>query len=109
MPLQSSGPRYGLFATFENGVGSFVDALSKKLPREPFAEIRGSPSWNKTGVWRLSLQDGNVIEAEGVILAVPSVVASTSCETVDPILAHLLAQTPYGDVATVNVAVRRIG
>lgn len=104
----SSGPRYGLFATFENGVGSFVDALSKKLPSGTFrGNSRVTQLEQNGGTWRLSLQDGNVIEAEGVILAVPSAVASTLLRGVDPILAHLLAQTPYGDVATVNVGVRR--
>lgn len=104
----SSGPRYGLFATFEKGVGSFVDALYKKIAPGTF---RGNTTVTHLeqirDVWRLRLQDGNVMEAEAVILAVPSVVAAKLLEESDPPLARLLAQTPYSDVATVNVAVRR--
>ena len=104
----TSGPRYGLFASFENGVGSFVEALSQRLPPGTYkgnaSVVRVS---HTNGVWQLRLADGSVVEADGVILAVPSVVASGLLKTVDPALSHLLAQTPYNDVATVNVAVRR--
>lgn len=104
----TSGPRYGLFASFENGVGSFVETLAQRLPPGTY---RGNSSVThlsrSEGVWRLALADGSVVEAEGVILAVPSIVAATLLKSVDPILAGLLAQTPYNDVATVNVAVRR--
>lgn len=103
-----SGPRYGLFATFEKGVGSFVDRIYQNLPSGTY---RGNCTVSKLeqtgGPWRLTLNDGEVLEAEGVILAVPSPAASTLLRGVDPALADLLAQTPYGDVATVNVGVRR--
>ncbi len=104
----ASGPRYGLFATFEKGVGSFVDALFKKLPPESFRGNTTVTQLEQTeGHWRLKLGDGSVIEADAVILAVPSVVAAKLVGQLDPGLADLLAQTPYNDVATVNVAVRR--
>lgn len=103
-----SGPRYGLFATFEKGVGSFVDALSKKLLPGTFRGNTTVTHLEQTSdAWRLRLQDGNVMEADAVILAVPSVVAAKLLGELDPPLARLLAQTPYSDVATVNVAVRR--
>lgn len=104
----TSGPRYGLFATFEKGIGSFVETLAQRLPPGTY---RGNSTVahlsQSEGVWRLFLADGSLVEADGVILAVPSVVAAGLLKSVDPILAGLLAQTPYNDVATVNVAVRR--
>lgn len=103
-----SGPRYGLFASFEGGVGSLVQALLNRLPAETVVGKTVVRSVDKTrGGWRFIVNDGAVVEADGAILAVPSIVAAALLKSVDPIVSNLLAQTPYGDVATLNVAVRR--
>ncbi|MBK8576022.1 MAG: protoporphyrinogen oxidase [Elusimicrobia bacterium] len=117
-----SGARYGLFASFEGGVGSFVQTLYQQFPTGTYHGETHVQGIEKIGErWRLTCKQGPFhplekggeggfdvsFEADGLILAVPSAVASTLLKSVDPTLSTLLAQTPYGDVATVNVAVRR--
>lgn len=107
-PVQgTSGPRYGLFAAFENGVQSFLDAILQKLPKECY--VGNSPVTyleSQGEKWRVGIGSGESWEADAVILAVPAPVAAGLMNRLDSRIASLLAQTPYGDVATVNVAVR---
>jgi oxygen-dependent protoporphyrinogen oxidase len=108
-PLQgTSGPRYGLFAAFEKGVGSFLEAILQKLPAGTYVGNSRVTHLERSGSgWLLKCNGGDTFEADGVLLAVPSPVAAGLMGKLDGRVASLLSQTPYGDVATVNVAVRR--
>jgi oxygen-dependent protoporphyrinogen oxidase len=106
--VAASGPRYGLFAAFEGGVGSLVEALVNRLPKGTYqGDTRVSRLERNAGGWVLSFNGGKTLEADAVVLAVPATVAADLLASVDRPTERLLLQIPYADVATVNVAVRR--
>lgn len=109
VPAQgTSGPRYGLFATFRNGIDTLVYALRNALPANalrPGMEVR---SLAKTdGGWRATLSSGETVESPLVCLAISAPVAADLLRPVDTALAALLDGIPYGTVATVNLAYPR--
>lgn len=107
VPQGTSGPRYGLFATFQGGVGTLVDALMERLPQNAYRPHSVVTRLEKrASVWRLTINGTETTEADDVVLAVSSHQAARLVGEFDNTLASLLSQTPYGDVATVNVAVR---
>ena len=104
----TSGPRYGLFATFRDGLDTFVDALRAELPPTALrtgVEVRSVDKIG--GGWRLTLASGERLETPAVCLAVSAPVAARLLRPVDPVLATLLEGIPFGDVATVNLAYPR--
>lgn len=114
----TSGPRYGLFATFKKGVGSLVDVLVSRLDPTTFCgnstvtrldRIGGGSgdSHPGQGPWRLTINGTQLVEVDAVVLAIGSPHAGKLLSSSAPDLSALLAETPYGDVATVNVVMRR--
>ncbi|MBK8869590.1 MAG: protoporphyrinogen oxidase [Elusimicrobia bacterium] len=107
VPQGTSGPRYGLFATFQGGVGTLVEAIMARLPPDVYRPRCQVTRLEKRGPsWRLTINGNEHVEADAVVLAVSAPQAARLVGEFDNGLASLLAQTPYGDVATVNVAVR---
>jgi protoporphyrinogen oxidase len=68
--VAASGPRYGLFAAFEGGVGSLVEALVNRLPKGTYqGDTRVSRLERNAGGWVLSFNGGKTLEADAVVLA----------------------------------------
>lgn len=102
----TAGARYGLFASHRDGMGGLIDALVARLP----------PDTLQTGVavrdleptargWRVRL-DARGVEADAVVLAVPSFVAASLVAPFDAALAAELDAIAYASSATVTLAVR---
>ncbi len=108
---KASGARYGLFASFKNGMQTLVDCLAGKLasggvvirPNTAVRELRQSPN----GLWRLSFSSGDPLEADAVCLALPAYAAADLLVAHDRELADLLESIPYSGSATINLAFRR--
>lgn len=108
VPPGTSGPRYGLFATFQDGVGTLVEALMARLPAQTYRPHRCVTRLEKGPTsWRLTIDGTETVESDEVVLAISAPQAARLVGEFDNDLAGLLAQTPYGDVATVNVAVQK--
>jgi protoporphyrinogen/coproporphyrinogen III oxidase len=107
---QSSGPRYGLFISLDEGMQTLVKALQEKLPR---GSVRLNSAVNSLGFrptapnWILKLQDGTAQEADAVCLALASYQSAKLLEGVDNSQAEKLRQIRYTSTATVNLAYRR--
>jgi oxygen-dependent protoporphyrinogen oxidase len=115
-----SGARYGLFATFREGMQTLTDHLAARLPADcarantyvvsiqapgktpPPAHGPAAPS-----PYALRLADGTTLPADGLCLAIPAHAASQLLADVDPALAQLLDGIRYASTATVNLAYRR--
>lgn len=108
VPAGTSGPRYGLFATFRDGVGSLVDRLAGVLGPDVYQGGRRVTRLEKTAAgWTATDHTGDTHPADGVILACAAPLAGALLRPWDARLGALLSEIPYGAVATVNVAVRR--
>lgn len=110
LPKGTSGPRYGLFATFRDGMQSLVDILAARLPdgclrlKAPIQALVPPSAGNP---WRLMAGEGKVLEADAVCLALPAWASSRLLAPVAKELADHLAAIPYADCATLNIAFRR--
>ena len=119
----TSGPRYSLFLSFAAGMQTLVDKLQQAhltgargpVPREhsPKAYLRLNTraetlQQRKSGTgWRVSLVNGEILEAELLCVALPAPQAGPLCENVSLPLAKKLQAIPYASSATVNFAFRR--
>ena len=104
---QASGPRYSLFVTLRSGLGRLVQALVQRMPevrlRHSARVARISPGRR----WTVALEDGEVLEADVLCLALPADKAAALLAPCAPRVARLLEEIPYESVATVHLAFRR--
>jgi oxygen-dependent protoporphyrinogen oxidase len=104
----TSGARWSLFVTFQNGMEEMVTSIASRLP--PGAVLlkqRVDGIERRGGRWCLVGGLGPALEADHVIVAVESYTASRLLRYVDPALATLLGEIPYASSATVSLGYRR--
>jgi oxygen-dependent protoporphyrinogen oxidase len=105
-----SGARYGLFASFAEGMDTLPRALADALPPRTIrtnTAVRRiiRPEGGKP--WRVELLDGPPIEASGVILTTEAHASARLIDGFDPELALQLRSIPYASSAIVTIAFRR--
>ncbi|HEY2386043.1 MAG TPA: protoporphyrinogen oxidase [Candidatus Binatia bacterium] len=116
-----SGARWGLFASFADGMQTLVDELARRLPegavrlgaavaslRPPSAsgasaERPGTPAPD----WEVGLASGERLSAPRVIVATPAFAAADLLRPFDAGLADDLAGIPYASSAIVTLAFPR--
>jgi len=105
----AQGARYGQFVSFRQGMQTLIDGLSRRLAAtgvevlfKPVTSLRAEPSG-----WRLELPDGAVIDADGIVMAVPSRVASDLLKPVAPVLAAELGGIEVAGAAIVSLGFTR--
>ena len=106
---KASGPRYGLFVSFKNGMNQLVTTLEKRLPpgtihlNSKITSVERNPV---TGRWILSRGEER-LEADALCLALPAFSSATLLESLHPELASRLRGIKYASTATVNLAYRQ--
>lgn len=109
----TSGARWSLFVTLQNGMQRLVDTL---LDRLSLGEIRPNCRVNAVQLqssngqdqhWHIACQDGSGLQADGVILATPAFQTARLLRVCDSQLADQLADISYSSAATVSLAYRR--
>jgi oxygen-dependent protoporphyrinogen oxidase len=103
----ASGPRYGLFAAFDRGMGVLTERLAASL--QPEGIRLSSPV---TAIAR-DARDGWIVRTTGaaerydaVLIALPAPAAARLLSPLDDVAGRLLAEIPYGAAATVSLAYR---
>ncbi len=95
-----------VFATIDGGLSRMVDAIVTELPAGALRLGLPVRSLEATGTgWRLtvgSTRDPETIEADAVILAVPSRPAARLLETVSPDVAVTVGELDYASIALVT-------
>lgn len=122
----TSGARYNLFLSFDEGVGVLPAALVARLkefeskdehedanrPRVSLrsnTQVRHLDFDRASQQWRITLSENNAkpFTADAVCLALPAHAAGRLLEATDATLAGELAAIPYASTATINFAYRR--
>ncbi|HEV2912410.1 MAG TPA: protoporphyrinogen oxidase [Pyrinomonadaceae bacterium] len=106
----TSGARYGLFLSFDEGMQTLTDRLSARLPPRSIrlnSHVEKLSYGRDQSLWRLSLSTGEVVECDAVCLALPAYAAARLLRETDATLAAELEAIPYASTATVNLAYRR--
>ena len=103
---EARGARYGQFVSFRNGMQTLIDGLTRQLTASGVETVlQGVVSLKPQGAgWLLELADGGVIEATGIVLAVPPRAASQLLHPVAPTLA-----TELGEIETAGAAIVSLG
>ena len=104
----TSGPRYSLFLSFKSGMQTLIDTLTEAVSGciRLGAKVEQIQHTHDVG-WRVSLADGETLNAELLCIALPALQAGTLVENVSVPLATQISAIPYASSATVNLAYRR--
>jgi oxygen-dependent protoporphyrinogen oxidase len=112
----TSGARYSLFLSFDGGMQMLTDRLAQALPHGTArldTRVEAIEFDGQTKRWKLRINANKttrvdeVIEADGVCLALPAYASAELLGNVDAQLATELAAISYASTATVNLAFRR--
>ena len=103
-----SGARYGALHSFDRGMETIVQALTRRLPSEAMHTLAEAVSLSRNGnLWNLTCGNGRQFGADAVILALPSRKAAALLHGTDVDLANELAAIPHASSAVVNLVYRR--
>ncbi len=103
----ASGPRYGLFVSFERGMGVLVDALVEKISAASVRTgCRAEALERKEKGWRVRLQDGEEVDADAVCVTLPPRASAQMLENISPVIAAELMRIPSGSLVTLNLTYR---
>jgi oxygen-dependent protoporphyrinogen oxidase len=106
----TSGARYSLFLSFDDGMQTLTDRLAVLLPRDCVrrgTKVESLHFDEDARAWRLRLNSTETITAHAVCLALPAYASAALLRDVDTTLAAELGAIPYASTATVNLAYRR--
>ncbi len=104
---KAAGPRYGMFVTLKQGLGTLTSALEAALP--PGCLQRNTPVLTLNATERavsLALPDGPV-QVDAAVVALPAHKAAGLLSGTDPALAGALARIEYAGAAVVNFIFER--
>ena len=104
---RASGPRYGLFLSFDDGMQQLVERLQEKLSSSSLhlnSEVISLRQEPQTQQWLIQLRKGCRFTADAVCLALPSHQSATLLQALAPRLAEKLRSVEYTSTATVNLA-----
>jgi oxygen-dependent protoporphyrinogen oxidase len=102
----TSGARYSLFLSFDDGMKVLVNALADLVSNVRLKTRIREIEFN-SGTWRIKADSGETFEADAVCLAVPAYTAATLLENVNAGLASKLNSIKYASSATINLAYPR--
>lgn len=106
----TSGARYSLFLSFNDGMQILTDRLAQLLPPRTVrlhTKVESLRFNYQTKQWSVEIDDGKQIDADAVCLALPAYVAAKLLRGVDAPLAADLDAIPYASTATINLAYKR--
>lgn len=103
----TSGPRYSLFLSFESGMQTLVDTLENDLTECIRFQSRVETVQQKENGWTICLDNGEMLNADLLCVALPAHHTSKILTNASPVLAEKLSEIPYTSSVTVNIAFRR--
>jgi oxygen-dependent protoporphyrinogen oxidase len=106
----TSGARYSLFLSFDEGMQLLSDTLAARLPAGVIrlnAQVEQLSFDKEKREWAIRVHEGEAIRADAVCLALPGYAAGALLKEVDAQLASELEEIPYASTATINFGWRR--
>lgn len=99
---KSSGARYGLFASFDGGIGTLVEALLANLPDVELRRDCAVRRIERNGAGYLLKSDADEVCYDRLVMACPAASASSMLSEVNPTLASQLAKIQSASSVVVN-------
>lgn len=100
---RATGARYSLFVALREGMQTLTEALAHKLGERitTNARVQAIQAGNGDSAWRILMNDGEHLDADGVIAAPPSYHAADWLRGFDGELSTMLSQIEYASSAVV--------
>lgn len=105
--IGTSGARYSLFLSFDEGMQLLVDALARQVKADIRLNARAVGLRRDGSAWTIATSNRGEIKADAICLALPAYLAASLLNDVDERLAEKLRQIKYASTATINFAYRR--
>ena len=105
--IGTSGPRYSLFLSFDQGMQVLVNSLAEQVRADVRLNTRAETLKRDGAGWTIVTSDGAEIKADKICVAVPAYIAATLLTETHERLAERLRQIKYASTATINFAYRR--
>ncbi len=102
----TSGARWSLFVSVDDGMQSLIDAIAQRLPEGVVRLGSAVRALRRAQGWTITTTDGNVLDAGAVVLATPAHQSARLVSDFDARLAEELWGVPYASSATVSLAYR---
>jgi oxygen-dependent protoporphyrinogen oxidase len=106
----TSGARYSLFLSFDEGMNVLVDAIAARLGDVNIrlnTKVESLAFDSVSQRWKIGVGAGETIGADAVCLALPAYTSANLLREVDAELAAELDAILYASTATINLAYRR--
>lgn len=100
----ASGPRYSLFQSMRGGMEQMITGLASKLGKVRIRTAFPVKRIEKMQCWKIFGENGEVLEADAVCLALPSYKSAELLAPFLPEVAAELEKIVYEPVATLNFA-----
>jgi oxygen-dependent protoporphyrinogen oxidase len=106
-PPKPGAKPWAFFNTFYRGMQQLTDGMADAVGRERIITGAAVTVVDRDGAgWRVTLDDGRVLEGDAVIVATEAWAAEPLARHVEPAIADLLATIPCSSSATVPMAFR---
>jgi oxygen-dependent protoporphyrinogen oxidase len=102
----TSGARWSLFVSADDGMQSLTDALAQRLPEGVVRLGAAAAALHRGPTWQVTTAAGERIEADAVVLATPAHQSARFVSELDARLADELRGVSYASSATVSLAYR---
>jgi oxygen-dependent protoporphyrinogen oxidase len=106
----TSGARYSLFLSFDQGMQVLVDELAARLDDVSTrlkTKVESLACDAATKQWKINVGPDETIRADAVCLALPAYTSARLLRETDAELADELEAIPYASTATINLGFRR--
>jgi oxygen-dependent protoporphyrinogen oxidase len=103
----TSGARYSLFLSFDEGLQVLANALTEAIAGCEIQLNTKVVAIERHRGWRIGTDKGETINADAICLALPAYAVAQLLQTTDQTLASQLNQIKYASTATINLAYRR--
>ena len=104
--IGTSGARYSLFLSFDQGMQVLVDALARQIKADVRLNTRAVGLKHDGSAWTITTSNG-MINADAICIAVPAYIAATLLDKTHERLAQKLREIKYASTATINFGYRR--
>jgi protoporphyrinogen/coproporphyrinogen III oxidase len=109
----TSGARYSLFLSFDDGMQLLSDTLIKRITSEEtnvklrLNTLVQSVVQNKEAGWTVTVGPNEMLTADAVCVALPAHIAAEVLKDISTALSTALQAIPYASTATINLAYTR--
>jgi len=108
MNNKNSKSPYNSFVSFKGGMQDLINTLASYLPKKSIQlnKVVQNITITNDG-WRIVTKNNDIIDANGVIVATPSIQAATLVRGFDPLLADYLSEINYTSSVIINLVYKR--